>query len=255
MADCAYSAVVGEMQVGKSQVGVSCSAVAASVGVAISDTLSLLENIVILGLDPFLQANLTDALSLSDSLGTFGAGSVEFSDTVSLSDAVQFDVPFRVEQSDTLSLSDGIVLNFVIKVLIADLLQLTDHVQIALDQKLELLVQDSLVLADNPLTAAAWQASLSDALSLSDSIVTLRELAFSDSLSLSDAATTLLESIFTEVQRTVSDEIQLFDSIQLSANTEGHLFGDSLPLGDSVGVVFNSNSTDYLRRYLNDVRR
>lgn len=200
-------------------------------------------------------------------------------DTLSLSDGTQhFFVPDSMRLYDILSVGDLLGLP---NPNTPDVDQVTfiDQVHIELNTTpsglVERLVGDRLNILDLDQERAPYSKALSDSYTLTDGITQSSGISspLSDTLSITDATSQIL-SFFQSLSDTLafsdaaadslggsgahtaslSDILDLFDSIQVHLNPVGnYFFSDSLSLTDQVDVVLNSFGTSYLRRYLNDV--
>ena len=223
---------------------------------SVTDSISLSDSILL-----SVGYLFSDTVSLSDS-PTVGPGYL-FSDSVSLSDAAKDLVGLFVGANDQIGISDFVVLRKTPHLPpppgpisdrgdasnpdVGDSLTLADSIQVFSPYSVAL--ADSLSFSDSIGTS---QTNFTDSLSLSDSISIGIGIIVSDGLTFSDAAAATLSNTFLALTVSVADSLSLFDSQQHASSVGVHV-GDSLTFQDSAGVVLISNTTDYLRRYLNDV--
>ncbi len=191
----------------------------------IADTVAVADDAVVF--DHAIE--IDDTISLSDSTARDAGKGVSVNDTLTLADSIKFDRQNVI--ADTLSLADA--LRFQRDVHIADSVSVADD---AVSYEFELVIEDSVGLADSATTAAGKGASLADTLSLADTIRFDRQNVIADTLALADALNFQRQNVLTE-------SLALADSISFQRDTH---ISDAVALSDAVSFQFEIHIADTL---------
>lgn len=155
-----------------------------------------------------------------------------------------------------------------------DTITLTDAIALSAISPPGIFILDSINLVDQVTFSKVQNSPYSDTLTLSDSIRVHYDgdFGFSDSISLSDhvqvfdpkqtdslyfldsVAISLGSPQATRLGIAVADCVQIYDLLSLTFPNARILITDALLLQDDRKIIKNSLDTDYLRRYLNDMR-
>lgn len=186
--------------------------------------------------------------------------------------------PTSIYISDVLTLSDSIIYNPYL----SDFLALSDNVFISLNL-FGIPQYDQLVLSDFvDLSSTGSPAAFTDQITFSDSVGltlssssttqdflgSLIDISLGDTLSLSDALGSAAAAFILSENVFASDQFIFFDALQLTEVPVRILLSDTLFIydgdgpfgyggsggaGGTSGAVLSTGTSDYIRRYLNDV--
>ena len=225
----------------------------------VADTLSLSDSASLIN---YIGLALSDTLSFSDGLSLLYSGEaaellIGVNSFSSLwADAATFELAYLLGVSDTISLSDAATTSTAIAIEAYDTLfyDLLDSVATGGLNSLSVTASDTLALSDS-VTVTNFNLNLpisTDTLNLMD-FLELRLnyfLPVSDTVALVDASANF-ESINTSF---TGDALALSDAASTALLVTGSASSaDTLALSDDIRVLMNTNLSNYLRRYLNDV--